>query len=354
MATTKNRTLTRLIDAGRVVRGKAKTKHPTPTNHVVLVLDESGSMSGIRNDAARSFEQQVESIRTEARKARQKVSVHTITFNGTVREPRQDFNVASYRPDGFTALWRAISEALTFGNGQRNVKNNDTLLVVVVTDGAENASVMKKQDIQRQIGDAITDENVSIVANVPPGHNQYLIDIGIPAFNIREWEASTRGVSDLTLRSSSGYTGYFSARRGGATGQSATASLMANMDAVTPGTVNNMKDVSTDFKRFRVENADEGREISDFVRSKGVPYAVGRAFYELTKPEKVSAKKDLLILDKQTGAIYAGSQARTKLGLPLNRDIRLKPGTHGEFSLFVESTSYNRHLVGGTTLLYRI
>lgn len=357
MATTKNRTLSRLIDATRVVKrktpAKSRQKRPNPTNRVVLVLDQSGSMQGIREDAARAFEQQVASIRSEARKARQKVDVHTITFADRVDPARADFSTAAYSPAGQTALWDAIAEAFRFGNSKR--AGDDTLLVVVVTDGEENASRNVSRDsIRNIVSTAIADENVSIVANVPPRRSQLLVEIGIPAFNIREWEATTRGVENLTLRSTSGYTGYFGARAKGLTARQSTQSLLANMDAVTPGTVNRMTDVSGEFKRWRVETRDNGREISDFVRSKGVNYVVGHAFYELSKTEKVSAKKNLLILDRQTGAVYAGTQARTKLGIPLDRDVRLKPGTQGEFTLFVESTSYNRHLVGGTTLLYRI
>ncbi len=68
------------------------------------------------------------------------------------------------------------------------------------------------------------------------------------------------------------------------------------------------------------------------------------AFYELSKPEKVQGHKDIAIRDKTTGA-------RDLLGLPKYGDIRLAPLDHGNYNLFVQSTSVNRKLMNGTNLM---
>jgi hypothetical protein len=50
--------------------------------------------------------------------------------------------------------------------------------------------------------------------------------------------------------------------------------------------------------------------------------------------------------------MYSGSDARTLIGLPTSGNARLHPGNHGNYDIFIQSTSINRKLVGGTGVLY--
>ena len=333
---------------------KARKNHKRrPVNFIKLVLDGSGSMAPIRETACNAFQNQIDTLTKEAKDSKQKVDVETILFNGMIQPPQANFNPNQYRPGGNTALFDAVATAIERGIDQK--RKDDGLLIVVITDGEENSSTrFNLNSIRQLIGKALRDENISIVANCPPRGEHYLTDMGIPVYNIRPWEATDEGVTDLLLRNNAGAKGYFTSRSTGQTVRQSTQSYMANMDQVSPNTVQALKDLSTEFKRWRVPSNKHGTQISDFIRAGGFAFAIGRAFYELTKPEKVSAKKAILILDTKTGALYGGEQARRKLGLPAGQDIRLRPGTHGEFTLFIESTSYNRKLVGNTTLLYRI
>jgi len=333
---------------------KARKNHKRrPINYIKLVLDESGSMRGIRESARNAFKNQVDTLTQEAKNTNQRADLSTIRFSNVVKPAETNFNASNYNPGGGTALYDAVADAIRIGINQK--RKDDGLLIVVITDGQENESkIYDLNAIRTLVGRALADENISIVGNCPPGGEHYLTDMGIPAYNVRPWEATDEGVADYLVRNNAGSRGYFASRGSGQSVRQSTQSYMANMDAVTPGDVNRMTDLTTQFKRFRVDSRDQNTEIAAFVRSKGLTYSVGHAFYELTKPEKVASTKNLMILDKQTGALYGGEQARRKLGLPAGQDIRLRPGTHGEFTLFVESTSYNRHLVGNTTLLYRI
>lgn len=63
--------------------------------------------------------------------------------------------------------------------------------------------------------------------------------------------------------------------------------------------------------------------------------------------------------DKETGEMFVGSQVREKLGLQpqtekggVNEKLYAKDAK--EFRIFVQSTSVNRKLIGGTTFLYEI
>jgi hypothetical protein len=349
----KNSRLQKLIDCSRPRRAARRPAARKPTNHVILVLDSSGSMSAYRRGAEQAFSDQVVSVRAEAAKNKQPVELTTITFSTHVNQPNPNFDASSYSPAGQTNLFGAISEAINYANEVRI--RNDTVLISVITDGEETEFRLRESQIRDIIGNAMSDENFSIIAHCPPGHfRDRLINIGIPAANITIWEASERGILELSRSTTRGVGGYFTAMSMGASPRAATAKYIADMSAVTPSVVNRMDDVSSSFKRWRVANREGGTEIADFVRGKGGVYAAGRAFYQLTKPEKVSAKKTLVILDRQTGAIYTGNQARTRLGLPLNQDIKLVPGANSDFVLFVQSTSYNRKLVGDTTVLYNV
>ena len=111
--------------------------------------------------------------------------------------------------------------------------------------------------------------------------------------------------------------------------------------------------------RFQVMKVPENCVIRDFVESNGIVFKKGRGFYELTKHETVQQYKEVIMQDRVTGEMFTGAQVREKLGLkPQTRVGGVKESlssrsTHA-FRVFVQSTSYNRKLIGGTTFLYEI
>jgi len=71
------------------------------------------------------------------------------------------------------------------------------------------------------------------------------------------------------------------------------------------------------------------------------------------KPEnEVQDHKQIAIRDKKTGVIYSGVNARQMLGLPYHGTVKVVPGNHGAYDIFIQSTSVNRKLVKGTQVLY--
>ena len=79
-------------------------------------------------------------------------------------------------------------------------------------------------------------------------------------------------------------------------------------------------------------------------------YQKGCAFYQLTKSELIQDYKGCYVRDRKTGDIYGGDDARQVLGLPDSK-ARITPVMLGQFDVFVQSTSYTRKLVPGTSLL---
>jgi hypothetical protein len=72
------------------------------------------------------------------------------------------------------------------------------------------------------------------------------------------------------------------------------------------------------------------------------------------KTETIQGHKEIVLMDKATGDLFTGEDARDMLGLPRDSTARIKPAALDKYVVFVQSTSYNRKLVGGTRFLYEV
>jgi hypothetical protein len=107
--------------------------------------------------------------------------------------------------------------------------------------------------------------------------------------------------------------------------------------------------------RFQILTVDRDMPIKDFCSGQGVEFKPGRGFYELTKSEKVQGTKEIVLMARNTGDLFTGTRARELLGLPLHdEDVKLPPTSLEEYVPFIQSTSNNRKLIGGTRLLYEV
>jgi hypothetical protein len=120
--------------------------------HIIMILDESGSMSGIRNSI-------IESVNGFVNTQKQTVDNTTMTlvkFNDRtsyVYKKRHllevpELDSKSYTPDKCTALYDAIGTTIKEYHADNNV------CMVIVTDGEENASrVYQYNEVQSMIAD---------------------------------------------------------------------------------------------------------------------------------------------------------------------------------------------------------
>lgn len=115
----------------------------------------------------------------------------------------------------------------------------------------------------------------------------------------------------------------------------------ADLRAVPPG-------------RFQVLEIDKSCSIKDFVLENGLAFKVGRGFYEFTKTETIQGHKEIVLMDRKSGDLFEGERARELLGLPVGETVRIKPTSLEKYMVFVQSTSANRKLVGGTRFLYEV
>ena len=109
--------------------------------------------------------------------------------------------------------------------------------------------------------------------------------------------------------------------------------------------------------RFQVlRTSPEAQSIKEFVLANSLNFKVGRGFYELTKPEDISSKKEIILQNVQTDDMYTGEAARTTVGIPLNAACKFSPAKFDTsiWRVFVQSTSYNRKLMPNTMFLYEL
>lgn len=113
--------------------------------------------------------------------------------------------------------------------------------------------------------------------------------------------------------------------------------------------------------RFQVMNVNFNASIKEFLEYNGITFKAGRTFYELLKTETVHQYKEIILQDKETKEMFYGSDVREKLGL-LPQCLRsekyanekLKPSSDSEYTIFVQSTSYNRKLPENSRVLYEV
>ncbi|ESS10402.1 MAG: Mg-chelatase subunit ChlD [uncultured archaeon A07HR60] len=125
--------------------------------HVTFVLDSSGSMSKIADDTRGGFN----TFLMEQREEEGEATVTLYDFDSTVDLVYRESDIAdaekldtdNYRPGGKTALHdamaRAINETDDYVAGVEAAKTVDNVIVVVLTDGKENASETP-QDVVRE------------------------------------------------------------------------------------------------------------------------------------------------------------------------------------------------------------
>ncbi len=125
-----------------------KTKTNKLKNRIAIILDRSGSMGSIRQEAVDAFNQQVEAIKKGSKDMDTKVSL--VTFSTFADEPTffnknvknlKPLTLDQYVPDGMTAMYDAVGRTIDSLKALKEANDENTsFLVVIISDGAENNS----------------------------------------------------------------------------------------------------------------------------------------------------------------------------------------------------------------------
>jgi hypothetical protein len=339
---------------------KVTKKTSNKLNHVAFVIDSSGSMSNVQRATVDSINSSIKEVVANT-KLGQKSTVSQWLFGVRGGEVEQSFFLKDaktlttwayrdFKPQGQTPLFDGVGLAIERFSEKKIIKG-ETFLMIVVTDGEENASrIHTKSSLQKLMSTCQATDHWTFAFLVPPGQkNRVVSNLGIPDGNVTEWEATTEGVRKASVMTGQGIGNYYGSLQRGLT--SSKSFFSPDLSKVKHTDVKKKLDDMQG--KVLVLKVHAEAEIRSFVEmATGRSYTKGNAFYQLSKDEKkVQDYKQILIREKTTGKIYGGDDVRQVLGLPVD-DVKIRPGNHGNFDIFIQSTSVNRKLVRGTFLLY--
>ncbi len=105
--------------------------------------------------------------------------------------------------------------------------------------------------------------------------------------------------------------------------------------------------------RFQVLDVSQDADIQSFASDNGLTFERGKGFYHFTKPELIQKNKEIVLREKSSGDFFEGNMCRKMLNLiTYDETKRIKPTDFPQYDIFIQSTSLNRKLVGGTKFLY--
>lgn len=324
----------------------------TLENHFGLLVDTSGSMENVARSVGDLLAKMFKDYNNPPTGQDNKISCST--FDETTRAQC----VAVPHTNGVNVLYphhpSGGSTALIDGcchlidSMEANDDGKRANVFTVLTDGMENSSHrFTRQDLAFRISRLTATDRWTFVFMGPPGSRQTFRNLGVPDGNIREWEGTHVGVAAAAASASYANNNYYATRAAGAT--STKSFFETDLSQVTSADLAKCRDVSHLVKGWTV---DKETDIKSFVESHGHPFFLGATFYQLTKAETIQSTKQIMIAEKGSKKIYSGDEARALLKLP-NYAVKVVPGNHAYFDVFVQSTSVNRRLVRGTRVIVR-
>jgi hypothetical protein len=151
-----------------VPRAKKKPQAFAGHTRIALVWDESGSMAHLKEQGDRFIDEQIKTASEHERVTFSLLFFGTQYENGAYtvwddEDPHKlDAKMAQYTPSGMTPMYDGIGQAVR--NLERKMEKGDRALVVIFTDGLENASQDWNEDtIRKLIADKEKEGNWSFV-----------------------------------------------------------------------------------------------------------------------------------------------------------------------------------------------
>ncbi|MER7762361.1 vWA domain-containing protein [Streptomyces sp. NPDC097619] len=335
-------------------------------NHVALVLDASSSMSHLREKVIDVADQQIAYLARRSQELDQETRVTVYVFSYDVECVVYDKDVLRmpslkqvYRTGGMTALLAATLKSQAELAQTAQLYGDHSFLTFVLTDGQENVShrcpgspSRKPAELVKAVSSMIEGQadNWTLAVLVPDQMGKReAMQYGFPKDNIAIWDAtSTQGLQEAGQVIQEATEKFMVGRTKGIRGSRAVFSTGA--DAVNSDTIKAAGLQAADPSTYQLVQVARDASIKEWVVESGHEYRTGCAFYQLSKSEKIQARKQIAVLEKKSDRVHTGPEARALLGLP-DAEARVKPDQNDEFTIFVQSTSVNRKLVAGTRLL---
>ncbi|MFI6144468.1 vWA domain-containing protein [Streptomyces sp. NPDC051109] len=338
-------------------------------NHVALVLDASSSMSHLSRKVVEVADQQIAYLARRSQELDQETRVTVYVFADKVECVIYDKDVLRmpslkqlYRAGGMTALLAATLKSQRELAQTAQLYGDHSFLTFVLTDGQENAShrcpdapSRAPRDLVQAVATMIETQhdNWTLAVLVPDQMGKReAMQCGFPKDNIAIWDAtSTQGLEEAGQVILKATENFMMGRTKGIRGSKAVFSTGA--EVVNKETIAAAGLTPVDPSQYQLVPVARDAAIREWVIASGQSYRTGCAFYQLSKSEKIQARKQIAVLEKKTDQVYTGPEARALLGLP-DTEVRVKPDHNDDFTIFVQSTSVNRKLVPNTRLLVMV
>ncbi|MGW0084784.1 vWA domain-containing protein [Streptomyces sp. NPDC003393] len=335
-------------------------------NHVALVLDASSSMSHLSRTVVDVADRQIAYLARRSRELDQETRVTVYVFADKVECVIYDKDVLRmpslkqlYRVGGMTALLAAALKSQRELAQTAQLYGDHSFLTFILTDGQENAShrcpdapARDPRELVEAVAEMIKtqEDNWTLAVLVPDQMGKReAVQCGFPKDNVAIWDAtSTQGLEEAGQVIQLATEKFMVGRTKGIRGSRAVFSTSA--DAVNRDTIEAAGLTPLNPSDYQLLAVDRDAAIRDWVVERGHTYRTGGAFYQLSKSEKIQARKQIAVLEKKTDRVYTGPEARALLGLP-DVEVRVRPDHNDDFTIFVQSTSVNRKLVPHTRLL---
>lgn len=256
-------------------------------NHVVFILDASGSMSGHASNVIRVFDKQISHLAARSKEMDQETRVSVYTFNTKTQCVIFDKDVlrlpslaAHYGTGGGTALIDGTISAIGDLRKLPEIYGDHAFLAYVLTDGDETQRPSGANELAALINSL--PENWTVAALVPDQNGVFAAKrVGFPANNVCVWNAaSSQGVDEAGDTITRSTEAYMQAR---AQGARSTKNLFAlNTAKVTASAVKSKLTELTP-SEYTLLNVRKKDAIKPFVESWKIEYRLGAAYYQLTK-----------------------------------------------------------------------
>ena len=336
-------------------------------NHIAFCIDESGSVSNIIVPLVEAYNQTVTDIRTSVLDEGQEASMTALAFGDRVLKHRilyvgqqvqtvKPLNAKDFSCTGMTPLFDSVYRAIKKLEELDDGKPDTSFVVSVITDGDENQSIDPGVPTTvRLIEEKTATDRWTFTFLVPNGREDYFSrQFNVPRGNVQGWDTKTaRGTKDAFIVSSAAYQTFFKDKTAVGKGKkmSSRSFYSSTADLTVRAARSELSEITGQVE-FIVPHMD--CKIRDAILGHGYQWVKGAAFYALIKTEKkVQPYKMVALRVKTSGKVYSGQAARDMLGIGQATDtVRLVPGDHGKFDVFIQSTSVNRKIPAGTEVMY--
>lgn len=311
-------------------------------------------MQHLRETLIQVADNQIAYLAQRSKELDQETRVTVYTFDDTVKCVIFDKDVlrlpsirSHYRIGGMTALIDATLLSQQDLAWTAQMYGDHAFLTYVLTDGMNNVNNHRAGELACRLAEL--PDNWTVAAFVPDQTGMFEAKkFGFPKDNIAIWDTSTKGLGEAgeTIRR---VTDSYMVNR--STGIRGTRSLFSmGTDALNTQTVKDAHLNQLANGTFQLLDVKTGGYIREWVENRGMVYILGKAYYQLTKLETIQPGKQIAVVEKTTGKVFTGANARDMLGLPAMA-VRVKPEDNPLFEVYVQSTSTNRKLLPGTKLL---